>query len=113
MTLVMKGIRVLEIAQFTFVPAAGGILADWGADVIKIEHPVRGDTQRGFINLGGIKLDPVRNTLMEHPNRGKRSVGVDVSTPEGIELIYEIAKTADVFLTNYLPAQRQKLKFDI
>ena len=110
---VMKGVRVLEIAQFTFVPAAGAILADWGADVIKIEHPVRGDTQRGFINLGGIKLDPVRNALMEHPNRGKRSVGVDVSTPEGIELIYEIAKTADVFLTNYLPAQRQKLKFDI
>lgn len=110
---VMKGIRVLEVAQFTFVPAAGGILADWGADVIKIEHPVRGDTQRGFINLGGIQLDPVRNALMEHPNRGKRSVGIDVSTREGVELIYEIAKTADVFLTNYLPAQRQKLKIDI
>ena len=113
MTQVMKGIRVLELAQFTFVPAAGAILADWGADVIKIEHPVRGDTQRGFINIGGMKLDPVRNAMMEHPNRGKRSVGVDVSTPEGIELIYEIAKTADVFLTNYLPVQRQKLKFDI
>jgi hypothetical protein len=110
---VMKGVRVLEIAQFTFVPAAGAILADWGADVIKIEHPVRGDTQRGFINIGGIKIDPVRNAMIEHPNRGKRSVGVDISTPEGIELIYEIAKTADVLLTNYLPAQRQKLKFDI
>jgi crotonobetainyl-CoA:carnitine CoA-transferase CaiB-like acyl-CoA transferase len=113
MTQVMKGIRVLEVAQFTFVPAAGAILADWGADVIKIEHPVRGDTQRGFINLGGMKLNPLRNTLMEHPNRGKRSVGVDISTPAGIELIYEIAKTADVFLTNYLPSQRQKLKFDV
>ena len=113
MTQVMKGIRVLEVAQFTFVPAAGAILADWGADVLKIEHPVRGDTQRGFINVGGIKLDPLRNTLMEHPNRGKRSVGIDFSTPAGIELIYEIAKTADVFLTNYLPAQRQKLKFDL
>ena len=113
MSQVMKGIRVLEVAQFTFVPAAGGILADWGADVIKIEHPVRGDTQRGFINLGGIQLDPVRNALMEHPNRGKRSVGIDVSTPEGVELIYEIAKTADVFLTNSLPAQKQKLKIDI
>ena len=64
---------------------------------------MRGDTQRGFINLGRIKLDPVRNSLMEHPNRGKRSVGIDVSTPEGVALIYEIAKTADVFLTNYLP----------
>jgi crotonobetainyl-CoA:carnitine CoA-transferase CaiB-like acyl-CoA transferase len=113
MTQVMKGVRVLEIAQFTFVPAAGAILADWGADVIKIEHPERGDTQRGFINIGGMKLNPVRNAMMEHPNRGKRSVGVDISTPEGIELIYEIAKTADVLLTNYLPAQRQKLKFDI
>jgi len=113
MTQVMKGVRVLELAQFTFVPAAGAILADWGADVIKIEHPVRGDTQRGFINVGGMKLDPVRNPMMEHPNRGKRSVGIDVSTPEGIELVYEIAKTADVFLTNYLPSQRQKLKFDV
>jgi crotonobetainyl-CoA:carnitine CoA-transferase CaiB-like acyl-CoA transferase len=113
MTQVMKGVRVLEVAQFTFVPAAGGILADWGADVIKIEHPVRGDTQRGFLNMGGVKLDPQRHTLFEHPNRGKRSVGIDVSTPEGQEVLYELAKTADVFLTNYLPQVRQKNKFDI
>lgn len=113
MTQVMKGIRVLEVAQFTFVPAAGAILADWGADVIKVEHPVRGDAQRGFINVGGMKLDPSRNTLMEHPNRGKRSIGIDISTPDGIELLYEVARTADVFLTNSLPAQRQKLKYDI
>ncbi|TAK99778.1 MAG: CoA transferase [Rhodospirillaceae bacterium] len=113
MTQVMKGIRVLEVAQFTFVPAAGGLLADWGADVIKIEHPVRGDTQRGFLNMGGIKINPLRNTMMEHPNRGKRSVGIDISKPEGQELIYEIAKTSDVFLTNYLPSARQKLKLDV
>jgi crotonobetainyl-CoA:carnitine CoA-transferase CaiB-like acyl-CoA transferase len=109
----MKGIRILELAQFTFVPAAGGVLADWGADVIKIEHPVRGDTQRGFINLGGMKIDPMRNGMMEHPNRGKRSVGVDFSKPEGQEVIYEIARTADVLLTIYMPSVRQKLKFDI
>jgi crotonobetainyl-CoA:carnitine CoA-transferase CaiB-like acyl-CoA transferase len=113
MTQVMKGVRVLEVAQFTFVPAAGAVLADWGADVIKIEHPVRGDTQRGFINLGGIAVNPLRHTLIEHPNRGKRSVGLDVSTKAGQELLYEIAKTADVFLTNYLPAARQKHKFDL
>ena len=113
MTQVMKGVRVLEVAQFTFVPAAGGILADWGADVIKIEHPLRGDTQRGFINMGGIPVDPNRNPLVEHPNRGKRSVGVDLSTREGQEVLYEIAKTADVFLTNYLPPVRQKNKFDV
>jgi len=110
---VMEGFRVLEVAQFTFVPAAGAILADWGADVLKIEHPVRGDTQRGFINMGGIQLDPERHPLMEHPNRGKRSVGIDVSTPGGQEVLYELAKISDVFLTNYKPDQRQKNKFDV
>ena len=91
---VMEGIRVLEVAQFTFVPAAGAILADWGADVIKVEHPLRGDTQRGFLNMGGIQVNPDRNPLMEHPNRGKRSVGIDISTPGGQEVIYELAKTS-------------------
>ena len=110
---VMNGVRVLEVAQFTFVPAAGAILADWGADVIKIEHPVRGDTQRGFLNMGGVTLDPQRHTLFEHPNRGKRSVGIDTSTTEGQELLYELAKTCDVFLTNYLPHVRQKNRFDV
>jgi crotonobetainyl-CoA:carnitine CoA-transferase CaiB-like acyl-CoA transferase len=109
----MKGVRVLEVAQFTFVPAAGAILADWGADVIKVEHPQRGDTQRGFLNMGGVTLDPMRHTLFEHPNRGKRSVGIDLATVEGQELLYEIAKTADVFLTNFLPQVRQKNKFDV
>jgi crotonobetainyl-CoA:carnitine CoA-transferase CaiB-like acyl-CoA transferase len=109
----MKGVRVLEVAQMTFVPAAGAILADWGADVIKIEHPERGDSQRSFINMGGIKVNPKRSPFVEHPNRGKRSVGVDISKPEGMEVIYELAKSADVFLTNFLPHQRQKMKFDI
>ncbi|KHK89003.1 carnitine dehydratase [Novosphingobium malaysiense] len=109
----MEGVRVLEVAQFTFVPAAGAVLAEWGADVIKIEHPVRGDTQRGFVQFAGKKVNPNRMTLIEHPNRGKRSVGIDLSTQEGQELLYEIAKTCDVFLTNYLPKARQKNKFDV
>jgi crotonobetainyl-CoA:carnitine CoA-transferase CaiB-like acyl-CoA transferase len=112
-TQVMKGVRVLEVAQFTFVPAAGGILADWGADVIKIEHPQRPDTQRGFINLAGMKVDPARHVLIEHPNRGKRSVGLDIGAPEGLELLYEIAKDCDVFLTNFLPEARRRLKIEI
>ncbi len=112
-TKVMQGVRILEVAQFTFTPAAGAILADWGADVIKVEHPVRGDTQRGFLNMGGVKLDPLRHTLIEHPNRGKRSIGIDLATPEGQQVLYELAKTADVFLTNYLPQHRQKNKFDV
>ncbi|WP_317928444.1 CoA transferase [Halioxenophilus sp. WMMB6] len=113
MTQIAKGVIVLEVAQHTFVPSAGAVLADWGADVIKIEHPLRGDTMRGFRSTGDAKHNPNRHTLVEHANRGKRSVGIDISTAEGQQLIYEIAKTADVFLTNYLPAQRQKLKLDI
>ncbi|MEV0360659.1 CoA transferase [Nocardia sp. NPDC050697] len=109
----MDGVRVLEVAQYTFVPAAGAILADWGADVIKIEHPGRGDTQRGFVNMGGLRLDPDRHPLVEHPNRGKRSVGLDVSSAGGREILYALARTCDVFLTNYLPAQRQKHEFDV
>jgi crotonobetainyl-CoA:carnitine CoA-transferase CaiB-like acyl-CoA transferase len=101
------------VAQHTFVPAAGAILADWGADVVKIEHPVRGDTMRGFRSTGGVQHNPNRHTLVEHANRGKRSIGVDISKPEGQQLIYEIARTADVFLTNYLPEQRQKLKLNV
>jgi len=113
MVKVMEGVRILEVAQFTFVPVAGAVLADWGADVIKIEHPVRGDTQRGFVNLESAPVNPERNVMMAHANRGKRSVGVDVSKPEGQALIYELAKGCDVFLTNYLPDQRQKLKIDV
>lgn len=110
---VFKGVRVLEVAQFIFVPSAGVILAEWGADVIKIEHPIRGDAQRGLARVGGLVINPDRNPIIEHANRGKRSVGIDVSTPQGRALIYRIAKTADVFLTNYLPSIRRKLQIDV
>ena len=113
MTQVMKGVRVLEVAQFVFVPAAGAVLADWGAEVIKVEHPVRGDAQRGARSIGGMTFDPVANPMIQHPNRGKRSVAIDISQPDGQQLVYELAKNADVFLTNYLPAARQKLKIDL
>ncbi len=109
----MEGVRVLEVAQFTFVPAAGAILADWGADVIKVEHPVRGDTQRGFINMGGLQLDPNRHPLIEHPNRGKRSVGLALEVPSAHAILMELVSDADVFLTNFLPAARRKLHIDV
>ncbi len=113
MTKIMKGIRVLEVAQYLFIPTAGAILAEWGADVIKVEHPVRGDAQRGLARASGLAVNPDRNPLLEHANRGKRSVGIDISTPEGQKLILEMAKNADVFLTNYLPSARQKLQIDV
>ncbi|PEQ11877.1 carnitine dehydratase [Novosphingobium sp. PC22D] len=109
----MEGVRVLEVAQYVFVPACGAVLADWGADVIKVEHPVRGDTQRGMRSIAGVHLDPVVNPMIEQPNRGKRSIGIDVSTREGRDLIYDLAREADVFLTNYLPAVRSRLEIDL
>ena len=111
---VMNGIRVLEVAAWTFVPAAGAVLADWGADVIKVEHPETGDPQRGLISSGLIPGGPgAVNYIMEQPNRGKRSIGLDISTDDGRELLYEIARTSDVFLTSFLPQSRQKLKIDV
>lgn len=109
----MSGVRVLEVAQWTFVPAAGAVLADWGADVIKIEHPQTGDSQRGLRQLGHIQIDGERNPVMEHANRGKRSVAVDMSTPDGHALLMDIARTSDVFLTNFLPDARTKLGIDV
>lgn len=113
MTKILDGVRVLEIAQFIFVPTCGALLADWGADVIKIEHPERGDGQRGFIRVSGNLVDHDCDPTFEHANRGKRSVGINIATDEGRETLYELAKSCDVVLTNYLPDARQKLKVDV
>ncbi|MCU1457013.1 MAG: L-carnitine dehydratase/bile acid-inducible protein [Actinomycetia bacterium] len=110
MTNVMDGIRVLEVAEHTFVPLAGAVLASWGADVIKIEHPERGDAMRGIGSSGGINVGSGGvHILMEHANRGKRSLGLDLSDPAGLELLYKLVETSDVFLTNKLPAVQAKL----
>ena len=72
MSNVMEGIRILEVAEHTFVPAASAILADWGADVIKIEHVERGDAMRGLMNTGLAGLGGPVHLLLEHANRGKK-----------------------------------------
>jgi len=108
----LEGIRVLEVAQWWFVPSAGAVLADWGADVVKIEHPETGDPQRGLITSGLIPKGGF-NFMWEQPNRGKRSVTVDLATADGKELLYKLAATSDVFLTSFLPDARQKLEIDV
>ena len=102
----MKGVKMVEVAQFTFTPAAGAVLADWGADVIKVEHAVTGDAQRGLrLGTGGVAAGSFQ-PLMEHPNRGKRSIGLALEHPEGHAVLLELCKDADVFLTNFLPDAR-------
>lgn len=109
----LSGYKVIEIAQWWFVPAAGAVLADWGADVIKIEHPVFGDAQRGLAVVGWKSSDGNVDFMMQQSNRGKRSVGIDLGTPGGRELLYRLVEDADVFLTNFLPDARQKLEIDV
>src|SRR6516225_5154593 len=95
----MRGVKVVEVAQFTFVPSAGAVLADWGADVIKVEHAVHGDAQRGIkIGTGGAAAGSFQ-PLMEHPNRGKRSIGLALEHPAGRAVLMELVRDADIFLT--------------
>jgi crotonobetainyl-CoA:carnitine CoA-transferase CaiB-like acyl-CoA transferase len=106
--------RVLEVASWTFVPAAGAVLADWGADVLKIEHPEMGDPQRGLMTMGIMPGGSAGvDFMMEFPNRGKRSVAIDIASDDGRELLYRLAEKSDVFLTNFLPHTRQKLLIDV
>jgi crotonobetainyl-CoA:carnitine CoA-transferase CaiB-like acyl-CoA transferase len=109
----MEGVRVVEVAQFTYVPAAGAVLADWGADVIKVEHAENGDAQRGFAYLGSVAAGGNFAPLMEHPNRGKRSIGLALERPEALEVLYDIVRRSDVFVTNFLPDARARLHIDV
>ena len=109
----MRGVKVVEVAQFTFVPSAGAVLADWGADVIKVEHAVTGDAQRGLkIGTGGAAEGSFQ-PLMEHPNRGKRSIGLALENPSAHAVLMELVGDADVFLTNFLPDACQRLRIGI
>jgi crotonobetainyl-CoA:carnitine CoA-transferase CaiB-like acyl-CoA transferase len=109
----MDGVRVVEVAQYTYVPAAGAILADWGASVIKVEHAVTGDGQRGFAYLGQVAAGGRFAPLMEHPNRGKRSIGLALEHPAALEVLHDIVRQCDVFVTNFLPDARARLKLDV
>jgi crotonobetainyl-CoA:carnitine CoA-transferase CaiB-like acyl-CoA transferase len=106
------GVRVVEVASWTFVPAAGAVLADMGADVIKVEPPA-GDPQRGLMNLLARGEGAAVNPFLEIPNRGKRSITLDLSVAAGRAVLLELAVTADVFLTSYLPRVRKKLRIDV
>jgi len=110
---ILEGVRVLELAAWTFVPSAGAVLADWGADVIKIEHPVTGDPQRGLISSGIVTGSSAVNHFIEQPNRGKRSLGLDIGTEQGREVLYKLAAQADVFITNLLPGSRERSGVDV
>src|SRR5215471_8276427 len=105
------GIRVVELAQWVFVPVAGALLADWGADVVRIERP-QGDPYRGLVTQGiGAGGDGV-NLSVALANRGKRSVALDLRTDDGRRVLHQLLATADVFLTSLRPDALGRLGLD-
>jgi crotonobetainyl-CoA:carnitine CoA-transferase CaiB-like acyl-CoA transferase len=105
------GLRVVELAQWVFVPVAGALLADWGADVIRIER-LEGDPYRGLATQGiGTDRDGV-NLSMALANRGKRSVALNLRHETGRAVLHELLSTADVFLTSLRPGALSRLGLD-
>lgn len=107
---ILKGIKVIDVTAWAFVPSAGGVLAHWGADVIKVESPNAPDPMR---TMGGT-LEPGGSSIQfKHYSRGKRSIAINLATQEGRELLYRLVEDADVFLTSYLAPTRRKLGIDV
>ncbi len=99
--------------MWSFVPSAGVALAEWGADVIKVEAPEGGDKLRGLVVSGVSGADAGLAFMFEVNNRGKRSVAIDLANPGGRELVLRLAEHCDVFLTSLLPSVRKRLGIDV
>jgi crotonobetainyl-CoA:carnitine CoA-transferase CaiB-like acyl-CoA transferase len=106
---VLEGLKVVELATYIAAPGAGGIMADWGAEVVKIEPP-RGDPMRQFFETLGAEQD--NNPIFELDNRGKRGVVLDIAKPEAREAALKLVRGADVFLTNVRPAALKRAGLD-
>jgi len=103
---VLTGVRVVELASSAYVPSAGTALADWGAEVIKVEGVAAGDPGRALV-VGGFTRGAARvdaDFMIEQSNRGKRSIAIDIKSDIGRQFFGRLLASADVFLTNWLPA---------
>lgn len=109
----LTGVRVVEVASHVFVPMAGAVLAEWGADVLKIEHPVTGDPYRGLVTAGLHKVHHGADVQFQAANRGKRSLGVDLKHAGGRALLSRLLVSADVFVTNLRPSGRRSLRIGV
>lgn len=106
---VLDGVKVVELAEHGFVPSCGAILADWGADVVKIERP-GGDPLRAVMASGLVADTGDFNFLFELYNRNKRGIVLDLRTGDGRAAFDRLIEQADVLITNFLPSAREKLK---
>ncbi len=105
------GIRVVELAQWVFVPVAGALLADWGADVVRVDRP-EGDPYRGLVTQGIGSDSGGVNLSVALANRGKRSIALDLRTDDGIKVLHQLLESADVFLTSFRPDALHRLGLD-
>jgi len=108
----LDGVKVVELAMYAFAPSSAAVLADWGADVIKIVPPAVADPMRGTPVAGLPAKDVGVAFMWEIMNRGKRCIGLDVSTAEGREVLLELVGRAHVFITNLLPGARRRFRLD-
>jgi len=106
----LEGVRVIELGVWVAGPSAGGVLADWGAEVIKVEPPT-GDPFRGlYVHAAGVDIPA--NPPFELDNRGKRSVVLDLTKAEAKPLLERLLDDADVFVTNVRAAALERLGLD-
>lgn len=97
----LEGIRVVELATYIAAPAAAGVMADWGAEVIKVE-PLQGDAIRGMLkNVSAANVEG--NPIFDMDNRGKRGLAIDLRNDKGAAALRKLVRSADVFVTNVRP----------
>jgi len=108
-TLPLDGIRVIDFTQVMLGPCATQMLADFGADVIKVERPGAGDLSRGF--YGEDSEEAVNNAVFASLNRNKRSVEIDTKSPEGKQMIYDLVRESDVVVDNFRAGVMERLGF--
>jgi crotonobetainyl-CoA:carnitine CoA-transferase CaiB-like acyl-CoA transferase len=101
------------VATHVFVPMAGSVLRDWGAQVIKVEHPVTGDPYRSLSTFGLHSTWRGVDPFFQAANRGKRSVGIDLRDRRGRELLSRLVAVADVFMTSLRADARARLGIDV
>ncbi len=107
------GVTVVEVATHVFVPMLGAILAEWGADVVKVEHPRTGDPYRGLVTAGLHRLHDGVDPFFQAANRSKRSIGLDLAHPDGRAVLDRLLRGADVVTTNLRPGARGRLRIDV
>lgn len=101
----LQGVRVLDLSRVFAGPLCGMVLADFGAEVIKVEHPGRGDDTRDW----GMRIGKTETTYYNSMNRNKRSITVDLQTPEGVKIIHGLLPQCDVVVQNFKTGGAEKL----